>query len=97
MNKEKIIKQYDQYINNIIYEIEITEEEKYYNIYIWNELMQKSLNEQIPKKCINIKEFDNKYCELRILEYYLWFKYSTNDNVLSFYIEEYTYSYSLRS
>ena len=97
---EKTIAQEVFYYENTEYKVLVTKDTKpdsnnelYYNIYVTNEYMKEeplnNLALQEPQEAIKEEDFNKEYCELRAIEFYLWFKYSTNEKVKSFGVEEY--------
>ena len=71
--------------------------ENYFNLYIidkqFKQYPSNCLKEQIPcEEVKNIEKYFNRlFAEMEVLKHYLWFKYSTNEKVLSFNIEKYEY------
>jgi len=98
LKNERIIKEKVFYYENTEYKVLITKDikpdsynELYYNIYVTNEyFIEEAMNNlhlQEPKELLKDSDFNLEYCEIKALEFYLWFKYSNNENVKSYYIE----------
>lgn len=65
--------------------------EDYYNLYVIDDNFKKEpmncLKEQIPVEEDKERLFSKLFLECEAIKHYLWFKYSTNEECLSFNIE----------
>lgn len=65
--------------------------EDYYNLYVLDEYFKQEptncLKEQIPLEKDKERLFSKMFLEMEAIKHYLWFRYSTNEKVLSFNVE----------
>lgn len=94
LKNEKFVYEKDFNFNYTDFNVLVTKEKDYYNIYILCEMFIKeplnTLQEQIPINSISEEEIINpRFLEFKALEFYLWSKYGnpSKDEVLSFNIE----------
>lgn len=94
LKNEKFVYDKTFNIDHKDFNIVITQEKEYYNIYILCDFFKKeplnTLQEQIPITEINEDEITNElFLNIKVIEFYLWFKYGnpSENEVLSFNVE----------